>query len=755
MVRCLLYIMVGLLLSIGVSYTSVQAQSVHNHATCGVGTHEDEAIKTRMLNNRRSRAELLSKFDNSRSSSANIVYVPVQFHIVNKNDGTGGENIKDIFDNLCRLNNDYAPIGVEFYLAGPIRTINQDLLYTNSFASQMANYFMRLYRREGVVNIFVGNRIVNGTSGGTTLGYYTSGIDVIYAISSSVNANASTLTHEMGHFFGLPHTFFGWENSFYRTVMTNTNGRTPKATLAGRPIEKIARSGGLENCQLAGDAFCDTDPNYQFGFYGATYNDGPNNCNYAGMAIDPNGWLFRPDLLGARPVRFKIREDESAYEELWLKNLSTKDQIHKKTLVVVDAEYTFNGNTVTMWSDTLGDSDSTEVYCPINTSRNIISRSVGATDKGFVHTAGHKIDVNITAPNASGLVFDAAQATYTITSATGQHRIDMDSLRVTNGGTTTTAVNETVVVTDVFSDGNGVQISSNNRSYTIPNALAPGESYVFSAAALQHTATQIAGVQFSMKTYAPYRNRTGTTANNVMSYYGDVCATDFSGEQSAAMKMDIAARGFATLYSNPTDIKITQPATVLYPGNGHIATQPLVHFRWEAVPGATMYHIEVCEINILGNCLMNGEKHDFMTTDNEAWKTLAPNKRYKWTVMPVNAISFCDRSSLSSAPATFSVFNWSIGVDQVEEKVASTRIYPNPTNKNQQVVLEINATRATEAQISMLNSIGQIVMPTQVINITQGVNTEQLNTATLTAGLYIINVETEGITTSHKLVIQE
>jgi hypothetical protein len=123
--------------------------------------------------------------------------------------------------------------------------------------------------------------------------------------------------------------------------------------------------------------------------------------------------------------------------------------------------------------------------------------------------------------------------------------------------------------------------------------------------------------------------------------------------------------------------------------------------------------------------------------------------------MPVNSVSFCNRAGLASADATFQVFDWTVGVDQVENEVATTRIYPNPTSKNQQVVLEINASKDTESQITMINSIGQQVMPAQTINLTQGTNIERLNTANLAAGLYIINVETEGTTTSHKLVIKE
>lgn len=752
MVRCLLYVM-GVILLLGIQNSSVQAQiqnTTHNHAQCGVDLAEGQAIKNRMLDNRRNRVELLEKFERGRGNDS-TTYVPIQFHIVNKSDGTGGESNQDILDNLCRLNADYAGINVEFYLAGPTRVINQNLLYTNSFANGMANYFMGLYRVPGVVNIFVGNQIVNSQSGGTTLGYYTSGLDIIYAIQGSVRGTGTTLTHELGHFFGLPHTFFGWENSQYGGVMANTTGRTPTITISGGVVEYIARTGGLENCQIAADAFCDTDANYLFGFFGGTYNNG---CTYAATAMDPRGWLFRPDAINSTPSRFKILEGETVFEELWLKNNSSKDRIYPKTLIVLEAEYTLGGSTTMMWQDTIGDSDTTDIYCNTNADDNIIGTGVLDIEKGFINLNNHRLDVNVTAPSAASLTFIAAPAEYTITPATGNHRTDMDSLRVTNTSTTVTVATGTnIIATDVFYNG-ATQIASSDRTYVLPNALAPGESYTFSPVVLRVDASLLGGVVFGVNTYAPYKDTTGTTSENVMSYYDDVCATQFSVEQGDAMKMDIASRGFSTLYSTPSNITITDTAVVLHPEDNSIAPQPLVHFAWNPVNGATMYHINIYEINAIGAVLLGGQQFDVMVTGTDYWQTLTDGSRFEWVVTPLNETTFCDEG-IASEKAKFRVFNWNVGVENIEAEIQSSKIYPNPSGTRQDVVLEVESTIVGTAQITIYNAIGQEVMPTQSISLVPGNNVQKLTTSTLTAGLYVVNVETANGTASHKLVIKE
>ena len=734
--------------------TLSNAQSHHNHAKCGVSIDEGISIKNRMLENRRNRAELLARFESSRSNDS-TVFVPLQFHVVNRSDGTGGEKISDIIANLCRLNDDYLHLNIEFYLAGPVRTINQDYLYTNDFSTGLANYFMGLYKIDGVVNIFIGNQIVSGQSGGTTLGYYTSGLDIIFAIRGAVNGSATTLTHELGHFFSLPHTFFGWENSNYADVMTGTNGRTPSFTLSGWPVENIARGGGNDNCTVAADGFCDTEPNYLFGFFGGTYNNG---CDYAATAHDPQGYMFRPEMIAPNATAFKFTEDNSSLTEMFLKNNSTKDKLYPKTKIVIETQYTLGANTTTMWQDTIGDSDTTDLFVAANSTNDIISASLQSSldvKYGFINMGDHYLDVDVSAPSAPSLNFNAAQANYTITGAS--HDIAMDSLQVLNtSASITVAANTDIIVSDIFTDGTS-QISTADRSFTLPVALAPGETHTFTASDLQAGSTglsSIAGVTFNVNTFAPLSDTTGTTSENVMSYYSDACATLFSPEQGDAIKLDIIARAYETLYPEPSNIDITDVATVNTPSDSAIAPNPLVNFTWNAVNGATMYYVHIYEINFLGLPISGGDDHEFITTDIDVWRTLEANSVYAWEVKPINSTFFCD-NSFTSEKTIFWVYDWTVNTEKVLSDIESSKVFPNPSSADENVMLEINASVNGKAEISILNAIGQSVMPDFVLELSKGTNLQQINTSTLSAGLYVINIKTNSGIISHKLVVKD
>ena len=800
MVRYLLYLVLCLFLIGGMGLGAVEAQILHNH-----GYHQQAydqqgqspqgndrwnnykkdhknrnkrnplkysvkdvvgpPVKDRMMANRRRSAELLSLFENGRSGN-NKVFVPIQFHIVQRNDGSGGETHQDILDNLCKLNEDFDSIGVEFYLFGPIRILNQDLLYEHEIGGSTGSYFMSLYRDPSVINVFVGNRIISATTGGTILGYYNGGLDIIFAIRSSVDRTSTTLTHEMGHFLSLPHTFDGWEDQAYSSaadgdpntlgIVENAQGRTPSILPTGELVESIPRTGGQENCQVAGDGFCDTEPNYLFGFFGARYNNG---CDYAATAMDPNGWLFLPSSIAPEPTRFYFEAGSDKLTEFYLKNDSQKDRLFARTLVVLEAEYTFNGTSVMMWSDTLGNTDTTEVGGEANAERNIVGRSVGQTLPGIINLGGHSFDVTISAPTAPDLTFEAAAPEYSILNNVGAHRVDMDSIRITNPSTAvaTVAAGTNIILTDVFSGPNGVIASEDRAPLALPNALAPGESYTFFSPDLRlnNTSEEIAGVNINFSTYAPYRQPTIVNTENVMSYYSDVCTRTFSPEQAQAMRADVAARGFATLYPAPPQIDIVTQATVLHPVDNSIAPQPLVHFAWDPVPGATLYEVSIYQVNpITGARLLGGDTYERMVTGTDLWLDVVPNQTYKWTVFPVNATNFCDRAALQSNDAQFQVFDWGIGVDQVEAPQLTTSIYPNPTREGTRVTLALEAKTTLQARFAMFNSLGQSVMSIQEWDIVPGSNVQQLDISALPAGLYVINIETPEGSQSHKLVIE-
>ncbi|MEO1436870.1 MAG: zinc-dependent metalloprotease, partial [Bacteroidota bacterium] len=92
--------------------------------------------------------------------------------------------------------------------------------------------------------------------------------------------NIFVAAHEIGHFFSLPHTFRGWESTDWGP------GPAPDLVCAGGcfDVENVARTGPNANCATAADMFCDTPPDYRFGF---GWN-GPA-CNFNATALDPLG----------------------------------------------------------------------------------------------------------------------------------------------------------------------------------------------------------------------------------------------------------------------------------------------------------------------------------------------------------------------------------------------------------------------------------------------------------------------------------
>jgi hypothetical protein len=119
---------------------------------------------------------------------------------------------------------------------------------------------------------------------GVTLAYYSGNRDWIVSRRDYVNGNAnnSTIPHEVGHFFSLNHTFYGWESNPFES----TDPSWPVAPIlspAGNPTEKANGT----NCGTAGDLICDTPPDYNFGL-------GYGSCTYTAGAKDPTGTIVDP-----------------------------------------------------------------------------------------------------------------------------------------------------------------------------------------------------------------------------------------------------------------------------------------------------------------------------------------------------------------------------------------------------------------------------------------------------------------------------
>lgn len=110
-----------------------------------------------------------------------------------------------------------------------------------------------------------------------------------------------------------------------------------------------------------------------------------------------------------------------------------------------------------------------------------------------------------------------------------------------------------------------------------------------------------------------------------------------------------------------------------------------------------------------------------------------------------------------SAPDTITTsdstpIDTSTTVGMVSGKLSNLALYPNPNNGNFHVTAE--NVQAETAYISIVNSVGQFVYKGNEQLVDNKLNVE-ISTSNLAAGLYMLNVETNGTITNRRFVVLE
>ena len=262
--------------------TAVVAQQ--SSGTCGTTFEDQLASRPRLREN------LVSIESGSYVNDRTIQYVPIFFHLVGDASGNGKHKERLVLDQLCKLNIAYAPMDIRFYLSPhPTQglfdySINNEGVYT----TQSNTTLMQNRRHPNALNVYVVNAAESGNNQpGTTLAYYSTQRDWIVSRKDQINGNANngTLPHEIGHFFSLNHTFFGYEsNSFGPNDPTWPVA--PVFAPNGGGVTTERQNGS--NCMTAADEICDTPPDYNFGFE-------QGDCNaYNAGGKDPLGTLVDP-----------------------------------------------------------------------------------------------------------------------------------------------------------------------------------------------------------------------------------------------------------------------------------------------------------------------------------------------------------------------------------------------------------------------------------------------------------------------------
>lgn len=177
------------------------------------------------------------------------------------------ENITEAFE---KLNSDFSPIGFEFEVC--LSEIMEDDRFDSLTVLPGNDEFVTMtsiYYEPNTINVYLVDSVETelGLVGGFAVG--PGGLDAIVMDKTYINDEDDVFTHEMGHFFGLYHTF---ETEFGEETVDGAN------------------------CETAGDLICDTgaDPVPVPG--PDPQADEDDLCNYRGPTfLDSNGdWYVPP-----------------------------------------------------------------------------------------------------------------------------------------------------------------------------------------------------------------------------------------------------------------------------------------------------------------------------------------------------------------------------------------------------------------------------------------------------------------------------
>ena len=235
----------------------------HNHSLCGTSTLGEKQEAWLSSFQQRPTYQKM-QYGGSRAEKT----IPLAIHIVGDDSGKGYYDLEDLFHTMCVLNDNYVQADMYFYIKGDIEYIDNTEYYDHDYSA--GRDMMYTHNVDGAINVYFCNQAVEGNCG-----YFDWTGDAVAITNSCQLREATTLTHELGHFLSLPHTFSGWEGRSIDENPVNEN--------------RQERQDGA-NCSWAGDGFCDTPPDYHSDRWNCPYTFG--YLDPVGDSIETDGSLF-------------------------------------------------------------------------------------------------------------------------------------------------------------------------------------------------------------------------------------------------------------------------------------------------------------------------------------------------------------------------------------------------------------------------------------------------------------------------------
>lgn len=209
---------------------------------------------------------IFERVKSPKPKSNTIDSVAVTVHIVESRAQPGAVDftIEDVEREIGRVNEVFAGAGIHFFICGTPRYLEDAGSY-NFTTGDALNEF---YYVPNTINIYFVNDLYSdsgqGLCGYAQFPFLFSPEDRYIMMNKFCSTDGGTLTHELGHFYGLYHTH---ETQFGRELVDGSN------------------------CSSAGDRLCDTSADPNLG--NPNYMSG---CTYVGLATDQNGAKYAPPV---------------------------------------------------------------------------------------------------------------------------------------------------------------------------------------------------------------------------------------------------------------------------------------------------------------------------------------------------------------------------------------------------------------------------------------------------------------------------
>jgi hypothetical protein len=242
--------------------------------------------------------------------------------------------------------------------------------------------------------------------------------------------------------------------------------------------------------------------------------------------------------------------------------------------------------------------------------------------------------------------------------------------------------------------------------------------------------------------------------DNFMAYFIGCAKYKFTAEQKALIQADYYSARRAYIRSNyvPKIDVISQQASNLSP-NGPIVVQfyDNVSLKWDAVPGADSYLVEVDRTSSFNSSSLL--RYVVGSTSMTVFK-LEASKTYYWRVIPFDAEGGTCQNLNDAVKARFSTSAFTIGTSEITA-INQWSVSPNPVTAGNPIWLSLSAQAEFTADVVLFNAVGQEIKTLRQQNIGKGETQLAFDTQDLNKGIHYVQIRSAAGVESKRVMITD